>query len=95
MVQKGLAPIAIILIVAALIGGHFLYQNKAAIKSATQQTSSTTNETVNWKTYTNTKYGYSIKYPSEWEYKFGKGENSSTFRTNPSRNRNRTTGHIG
>lgn len=25
-----------------------------------------TGETVNWKTYTNTKAGYSIKYPPEW-----------------------------
>ena len=23
-------------------------------------------ETANWKTYTNTKYGYSIKYPQDW-----------------------------
>ncbi len=26
----------------------------------------TSNETANWKTYTNTKLGYSIKYPSTW-----------------------------
>ncbi|MBM3282832.1 hypothetical protein FJY90_01135 [Candidatus Gottesmanbacteria bacterium] len=25
-------------------------------------------ETANWKTYKNTKYGYSIKYPDGWEY---------------------------
>lgn len=26
-------------------------------------------ETVNWKTYTNTKYGYSISYPNNWDVK--------------------------
>jgi len=29
--------------------------------------SSVTDETANWKTYTNTKYGFSFKYPKEWE----------------------------
>ncbi len=28
--------------------------------------SSTSDETANWKTYTNTKYGYIIKYPDNW-----------------------------
>ncbi|PJE67671.1 hypothetical protein COU95_01115 [Candidatus Shapirobacteria bacterium CG10_big_fil_rev_8_21_14_0_10_40_9] len=29
----------------------------------------TPDETANWKTYTNTKYGYSIKYPPDFEIK--------------------------
>src|SRR3989344_1893406 len=34
--------------------------------SPTPQISKPADETSNWKTYENTKYGYSIKYPSEW-----------------------------
>lgn len=29
--------------------------------------SSTTDETADWKTYTNTVYGFSIKYPNDWK----------------------------
>lgn len=28
---------------------------------------SQTNETANWKTYTNTKYGFTVNYPSDWK----------------------------
>ncbi len=31
-----------------------------------QQTQKPTDATTDWKTYTNTKYGYSIKYPTNW-----------------------------
>lgn len=27
------------------------------------------NETANWKTYTNDKFGYTIKYPNDWTYR--------------------------
>jgi len=40
----------------------------------------TPDSTANWKTYTNTKYGYSIKYPPEFNYKIsGKGEAMVVF----------------
>jgi len=35
--------------------------------------SATPDETANWKTYTNTKYGYSIKFPQTWEPNRGPG----------------------
>ena len=41
-------------------------------------------ETAEWKTYTNTKYGYSIKYPSGFNYKISeKGEAMVAFDSFP------------
>ncbi len=34
----------------------------------TEASSSLVEKTSGWKTYRNTKYGYEIKYPSDWEY---------------------------
>lgn len=36
-------------------------------------TTSATDETANWKTYTNEKYGFSFKYPGDWTYKTNAG----------------------
>lgn len=36
-------------------------------ESSTQTNSSSTDETTNWKTYTNSKPIFSFKYPPEWE----------------------------
>lgn len=69
--QKGFPLILIVLIVVA-VGGYFLYQqqNKSTPSTPPAQTvtqpSSTSKETANWKTYTNTIDGYSIKYPTDW-----------------------------
>jgi hypothetical protein len=32
-----------------------------------------TSQTAGWKTYTNTQYGYEIKYPSDWSYSLSDG----------------------
>ncbi len=77
MSQKGFAPILILIIIAVLIGGYLIYQNSQnqskTIPLPTPQLTSTptatpesTNsaETTNWKTYTNTDYGFSFQYPS-------------------------------
>lgn len=34
---------------------------------ATTQSAPKTDETANWKTYTNSKFGFEIKYPSNWK----------------------------
>lgn len=43
-------------------------------------TSATADETANWKTYTNTKYGYSIKFPTDFSAQVGgiSGETAAT-----------------
>lgn len=80
--QKGVAPILIVILVALLgIGGYFAYTslrgsgeagNVAISPSNTPQPSPSTTESTgsaeiaNWKTYTNAKYSYTLKYPPEW-----------------------------
>lgn len=80
MRQKGFAPIIILVLILLGVIGYFIYQNTQLQKSNSNvtspstvpnanllQSSPTPDPTVNWKTYTNTKYGYSVKYPSNWE----------------------------
>ena len=64
--------IAVILLVAAGVGGYILGTNQnqtVQTQPVTQlpQPSPTPDPTANWKTYSNTKYDFSFKYPSEWE----------------------------
>lgn len=69
--QKGLAPILVLIIITMLAIGGYLYfqrQNKVITpKSQTSQASISSpnpnDETANWQVYTNTKFGYSLKYP--------------------------------
>lgn len=67
--QKGLAPIVIILLIALAVGGFLIYQkqSKISISSSTTNIASPalTDETINWNTYTNTKFNYSVKYPNK------------------------------
>lgn len=68
--------LSILLIIAAAIATLLLYQNQKLIKELKQyQTAAvypipsptpTSDPTANWQTYTNTKYGYAVKYPSDW-----------------------------
>lgn len=44
--------------------------------------SPTSDKTANWKVYTNSQYSYSLKYPSGWAYKLGKGPAQVVFETN-------------
>jgi hypothetical protein len=86
--SKGFAPILIILvIVAVVIVGYFVYRNYrsttqpiiqptasvvtlATPVQVTQSTSPTpsdaTNSTANWKTYINSQYKFSFKYPNTY-----------------------------
>lgn len=78
--KKGFAPIIILLgitIIAVLVGGVLVYTNYSNNQSKLnpQPTpTSTSDETANWKTYTNKKYGFSFKYPSNWVENEGKIE---------------------
>ena len=77
-----------ILVIVGIAGGAYYFFQKSPkygmgfiptppeiieqVRTATP--SSFPNETANWKTYTNTKLGYSFKHPSEWVNCFGGGE---------------------
>lgn len=65
MKQNGFSTVLILLIITVVgVGGYLIYQNQN--KSTLQQTTQplpTIDETANWQVYTNTKFGYSLKYP--------------------------------
>lgn len=61
--NKGFVAILIlILVAAAALGGYLIYQNQS--KPPSPQPSPTSDTAANWKTYTNTKYGFSFKHPN-------------------------------
>lgn len=75
--QKGfILPIVIAIVVVAILGagGYFAYKQYVAPKeqinneSQDQTAGPALNEVEGWKTYTNTQYGFEIKYPSSWFY---------------------------
>lgn len=73
MEQKGLAPILVVLIIALGIGGYLIYSGKINLnqKYSPQQTTQTptaSDQTANWKTYTNSSLGFSFSYPKELSY---------------------------
>ncbi|MDP3974264.1 MAG: hypothetical protein Q8P92_05535 [Candidatus Daviesbacteria bacterium] len=81
MKQKGLAPILIVLLIAAAIGGYLIYAGKINLNKPTPQQTiqpSTTSdaspaptgavETANWKTYTNKEYRIQFKYPADLSF---------------------------
>ena len=71
MRQKGFAPVLIIVLIA-ILGGLGYWGYKSDITTAplfnrrlmSFRSSQNTDLTANWKTYTNSKYGYQLKYPS-------------------------------
>jgi hypothetical protein len=44
---------------------------------ATAQTTSKADETADWKTYSNSQFGFEVKYPSNWTINFDKPQQSS------------------
>jgi len=94
--QKGFAPVlflvGILVIIGVAAGVYFFGKSQVpksqlpnpVVTSPTPQ--ATLDETVNWKTYTNTKYGFSFKYPATWVLSAGNtridlqsGSSSLTF----------------
>ncbi|MEK7560074.1 MAG: PsbP-related protein [Patescibacteria group bacterium] len=74
--QKGFANIVLIVLVVILTGiaGYFVLVKKPVSPTtetnqpqATTQTNTTSqDEMANWKTYTDSQNGYSLKYPGNW-----------------------------
>lgn len=59
--------IVLVLLIVAGAGIYFLGKNnakKVVTQTPTQTTTLTTNPTANWKTYSNSNYGFSFQYPS-------------------------------
>lgn len=84
--QLGIAPIYIVLIVAAfVIGGYFIYSNfsnnQSKVVSNISPSPASTRESTNsavtsaLKTYTDDKLGYSFQYPAEWQVSEGYDKN--------------------
>ncbi len=77
--KSKLLPVLIILFAILGLGlvGYWVYKNyltsRRPIIESTPIPIATTDPTANWKTYSNTKYGYSIKYPNGWEPNRGPG----------------------
>ncbi len=85
--QKGLAPILIVLLIAAVIGGYLVYSgkinlNQKPVAQQTPQPSSTSDETANWKTFINRDAGYSISYPNTWQVDSSNANNLYIFSPN-------------
>ncbi|MBI4035579.1 hypothetical protein HY383_01395 [Candidatus Daviesbacteria bacterium] len=67
--QKGLAPILIVFLIALAVGGYLIYQKQ--IKPVPQHTTESTptpavDETANWKTYKDNEGGFMFNYPDNW-----------------------------
>ncbi len=84
--QKGFSPILIVIIVALVIIGGYLYFNKLSSKNTPSSSQITPVSTVtpkpaaDWKTYMNTKYNFSIDYPDNWSFReFPDSKNGASF----------------
>jgi hypothetical protein len=68
--MKKITAILIFIIIAALaVGAYFLYRYPCQITgygSILCPTRPITNEDQSWKTYTNTEYGFEMKYPADF-----------------------------
>lgn len=69
--QRGFSPIFVIIGILILAGAAYYFNSQKALPShstniPTSPSASPNDETINWKTYANPKYGYSFKYPSDW-----------------------------
>lgn len=79
--QKGFVPILIVIILAtAVLGGYLVYQNQPKPTPSpepsplsTEAPAKVEDPTANWKTYTDSTFGYSFKYPADYKPYFKDG----------------------
>lgn len=67
MRQKGSAPIIIFILIVLAVVGYSSYKSYLPNLLVKPTPAPTSNPTANWKTYTDKVFGYSIKYPEDWE----------------------------
>lgn len=89
--QKGSAKVAllvVLVVVMAVVLVYFVFLKKpggVAVSPtptpvATKTATPTPDETANWKTYNNTRYAYTVKYPTNWFVDTTYSENDFTQR---------------
>lgn len=74
--QKGVIPVIVVVVLAVLaLGGGTAYyvgpmkqRQKEAPPKFGKPTLSLANEYIDWQEYSNDRYGYKIKYPSDWYF---------------------------
>jgi hypothetical protein len=80
MNQKGFANIILVVVIVVLVGvvGYFAFVKKSEpvvqqptptptqTKTPASPTPTPTSQATNLKTYTNTQYGFELKYPNDW-----------------------------
>lgn len=93
--QKGFTPILIVLLIVVVVGGAVYYlgmsRNSVPVTQPTPQTansqptqvteSTSSADITNWKTYTNTSVGYSIKHPPQLQIKEFKDSTNNMIST--------------
>ncbi|OGF49640.1 hypothetical protein A2120_01485 [Candidatus Giovannonibacteria bacterium GWA2_45_15] len=70
------------LIVAMLIGGgaYVYVQNNQANQSVVTTTKTINSQTADWKTYSNTQFDFSFKYPPDWSFSGEVGSNLKPYK---------------
>ena len=90
--QKGFViPILAAIIALLVIGGvTYIYVNNKSLNKYSADVSgiSATNQTSNWKTYTNAKYGFEFQYPENWVSSISDSGISLTTPENAEQNKN-------
>jgi hypothetical protein len=79
---------------ALIVGGYYLFtlftkddSSSPAQPNQTQESGTSTpiptvDPTANWKSYTNTKFGFSFRHPADWTHNMGIGNNIGIAETN-------------
>src|SRR3989339_609385 len=75
MNQKGFARLVLVgvFLVLVVIAGYFVLVKKAVSPVVDEPLPVSTDETANWKTYTNTQYGFEFRYPEKLSLSFSNG----------------------
>lgn len=87
--QKGFSLLLVVILVAFVIGGYFIYQKQFKSVSVFQSspspiatpTATKSVETANWKTYTNERFKYSFKYPNDLTVRESFDPNDEIYQT--------------